>query len=295
MVRTSLDSLVRRALSLFLLPVFAAALVLVLALATPAAAQKRFEDVTPGRTFPKEGVTPNPKSVVFIIYWHHKSRVQEFGFQDYYQGADDVNPNMAGYIRKAMEKRYPNLVVNFVETNERDVKAKVEQLKNEKRTPIAHVDVPQPKIELPKKVGRRDYSYDGGVTKLGPEIDNPRVPPQFAVVERVNPDGGVILKCVQTHNLTKIMVVEVVRGGQKVKETRNVPFQTYSNAQTGFRLKDEAGLDSSGKTLSKNQVMARLKPGQTVLLASDHRGIDPAYLTILKPDTIILLSGPGPR
>ena len=292
MARSAWSFNLHRALSYFVLFVFAGTIFLALALATPVAAQRKYEDVTPGHTFPREGVTPSGKSVIFIVYWHHKKRVEEFGFQDYYQGADEVNRNTAEYIRKAMEKRYPNLRVYVAETTEKDVKAKVEQLKNEKRTPIEHVDVPQPKIQLPKRVARRDYSYDGGVTKLGPEIDNPRVPPEFAVVERVNPDGGIILKCIQTNNLTRILVVDVIRDGQKVTETRNVPIKTYNTVQTGFRLKDQAGLDMAGKKLSKAEVVVRLKPGQTVLLAKDPRGIDPAYLTIVKPDTTIIFNHP---
>jgi hypothetical protein len=119
------------------------------------------EELKPGQTFPKPNYFPDPNKVVYVIFWHHKKRVNEFGFQDYFMDADGVNDTTAQKMVKLMEKRYPNLVVYKKEINERDVEALVQrERKRIKFIDKDWVDVKQPaKIQLPQKVGDKKYDY----------------------------------------------------------------------------------------------------------------------------------------
>jgi hypothetical protein len=119
------------------------------------------EDIKPGQTFPKPGYFPDPNKVVYVIFWHHKKQVDQFGYQDFFMNQDGVNDTTARKIKALMEKRYPNLVLYVKETNERDVESVVEREK--KRIKIIDtdwVDVKQPaKIQPPQKVGDKKYDY----------------------------------------------------------------------------------------------------------------------------------------
>jgi hypothetical protein len=66
--------------------------------------------------------------------------------------------------------------------------------------------------------------------------------------------------------------------------------------QQKFVLKDLQVHLASGKKLSPEEVLKRLTPGQVVLHALDGNPIDPAFLKVIKDDTLVLLptrSAPG--
>jgi hypothetical protein len=131
-------------------------------------ASQQPEDIKPGQTFPRPGYLPDPNKVVYVIFWHHKKQVDQFGYQDYFMDKDGVNDTTARKMKKLMEERYPNLAVYVKETNERDVESVVErERKRIKFIEIDWVDVKQPvKIRLPQNVGDKKYDYPADNPKL---------------------------------------------------------------------------------------------------------------------------------
>jgi hypothetical protein len=153
--------------------VLAAALICGLAIPAAVSAQK-FEDFKPGGYVPKDGYTPDPNKVMYVIFWHNKKRTNEFDHRAYYMNADGVNDTTVRKMKEMMEQRYPNLVVYVKETNERDVKALIER--EQKRIKFIEkdwVDLKQPeRIEPPKKLGdkARGYGYDENAPKTPAEV-----------------------------------------------------------------------------------------------------------------------------
>jgi hypothetical protein len=155
-------------------------------LTVPAAAQN-LDDLPRGHTFPKDGYFPDPGKVVYVIFWHHKQRVSEFDFRDFFMNADGVNDTTARKIKEAMEKQYPNLTVYMKETNEKDVKALVErETARVKSIDVAWVDAEQPaKIKMPKmKIADNAVrlTYDDDAPKGG--SDGARIPKRSAKEDR---------------------------------------------------------------------------------------------------------------
>lgn len=111
---------------------FVSSLVCVLSLIiVPLASAQKTEDFKPGRTFPPGGgYTPDSNKVVYVIFWHHKERVTERGFQDFFMNADGVNDTTAEKMVRKLEEKYPNFRFYKKETNERDVMSVVERERN---------------------------------------------------------------------------------------------------------------------------------------------------------------------
>jgi hypothetical protein len=54
--------------------------------------------------------------------------------------------------------------------------------------------------------------------------------------------------------------------------------------------------DAKGKLLTGDEVAQRLKPGRMVLVSADDDEVPPAFLTVVKDDTVILMGVlPQPR
>jgi hypothetical protein len=54
------------------------------------------------------------------------------------------------------------------------------------------------------------------------------------------------------------------------------------------RLKSLRGFDTKGKELRRATWQKRLKAGDVVVVATDDKKVDPAYLRVLKDDTVVL-------
>ncbi len=116
-------------------------------------------------------------------------------------------------------------------------------------------------------------------------------PPEFVVVDEILKDGKLKLSFFQTVAVNRLEKFEVVRAGKKTPEARTVPFQASGLIRITHVLPEgTAAVDGTGKKLSKAEVLARLKPGQMVLLSRDNQPCAPAFLGALKPDAIVLIS-----
>ncbi len=258
-------------------------------------AARKAADFQPGRTFPRDGAAGDARKVIYLITWTHKKRPNEFGFADFSKDGDGVDWATVERIKRIMQIRYLNHEFFLSETNEADVKKRLEQAKQRKtRSASNWREVEQPaKVEPPKKVGDKRYAYADGNPKSNFEDLPSNSPPEFVMVDEVLKDGKVKLALFRSVSINRPEQVEVIRDGKKIIVTKSVPFQTFNTVRTIHILPDEtAAVDGTGKKLSKAEVLARLKPGQIVLFSRDIRPSSPAFLGVLKPDTLILLSCP---
>lgn len=88
--------------------------------------------------------------------------------------------------------------------------------------------------------------------------------PHFFIVTEVNKDG--------------LVIVKVDRDDFGLIATRE-----YRPA-----FKEIDATDPKGKKLTADEVAKRLKPGSVVLVGADEKPVDPAYLAIVKDDTVTL-------
>jgi hypothetical protein len=91
--------------------------------------------------------------------------------------------------------------------------------------------------------------------------------PHFCIVTEVNKDGLVIMQFGPTKG----------------------EFTMVSKYKPVFKEID--AFDPKGKKLTADEVAKRLKPGSVVLISVDEKPVDPAYLAIVKDDTVILVGG----
>jgi hypothetical protein len=94
-------------------------------------------------------------------------------------------------------------------------------------------------------------------------------PPRFMTVGKIEPD-----KCLFTcHYMNEIHRIGVVHEPREM-----VVFLAKARIAS-----------AGGEPIATSDLWKRLKPGQTVLLAADGRNIDPAYLTIVRKDTVVII------
>ena len=103
----------------------------------------------------------------------------------------------------------------------------------------------------------------GGGTAQDP-IKLPGQPPRFFTVTKLGKDS--------------VEVTEVLKATKKGTESI-----TYKPA-----LKEIDIFDSKGKKISAEEFHKRVKVGTVVLVAGDEKVVDPAYLSILKDDAVVL-------
>jgi hypothetical protein len=123
----------------------------------------------------------------------------------------------------------------------------------------------------------------------GLAADQPMVPagppPRIVVVAKVNKDGGEVI-------YQEAVIVPVTRTVTVVMNGQPVQISTTEYV-TELRLvklpvKADTVRDAKGNKLKEEEAWMRLAAGKAVLLAPQGIKVDPAYLAIIKDDTLIL-------
>jgi hypothetical protein len=127
---------------------------------------------------------------------------------------------------------------------------------------------------------------------LPPQPKAPKGPgPQFLIVASADIARGTITTEHTVQTLVPVQTTRVVeRDGRKVQETITVYRTVY---RTEHRAQSLAGLKAftaAGKPLSGQELGKRLEAGTVVLLSSSGAMPEEAYLKLVKPDTLVLVS-----
>jgi hypothetical protein len=132
-----------------------------------------------------------------------------------------------------------------------------------------------------------------------PALEHPNAtspPPTLHSVTRVAADRGEIqYQVTMTVPVTeKRTVAETVnQNGKQVVVNREVTVTMMRQEAKEVLWSAKAGraIDGSGKPVAADELFKRLKAGDTILHAPGDK-VDPAWLKVLKPDAVILLTAP---
>ena len=125
--------------------------------------------------------------------------------------------------------------------------------------------------------------------------DKPRekeigLPPCFAVVTELDKKAGEVTLQEQMMRLEPVEVEqEVEKDGKKVKEKVTIAKTVIVTQLFKIALKHHQGYDGEGKKIAADDLLKRLAVSGVVLLASDFKEIDPAYLKLLRKDALIFV------
>ena len=84
------------------------------------------------------------------------------------------------------------------------------------------------------------------------------------------------------------IVIEVNKDGLVIKQVGPTKGEFSSTMEYKPAFKEIDAFDPKGKKLTADEVVKRIKPGSVVLVSVDEKPVDPAYLSIVKDDTVIL-------
>ena len=114
--------------------------------------------------------------------------------------------------------------------------------------------------------------------------------PSFVQVSEVNGSKEMLI-CVTAVQVTQyVPVTKVIEmKGMKTAVTEYVAVFKTELRSTYFDLKGCTMQTADGKALTAKEVLGRVKPGAVILVQSGAAKVDPAYLKILNPDTILLV------
>ncbi len=123
-------------------------------------------------------------------------------------------------------------------------------------------------------------------------IKAPQGLPPTQVIASVTKDGE--FEITQTRLVATLRTEEraATNAGKPVKYT--VTVRAYSPVQETRRIKSEGVkvYTAAGKEVSAKDAADKLKKPTIVLLAADGNKVDPFYLKIIKPDTLVLVAPP---
>ena len=122
-------------------------------------------------------------------------------------------------------------------------------------------------------------------------------PPQFVYVSRVDQAKGTFF-CQQAVDVPCVVAVEreIEKQGKKFRVVENVTmmkreFKEFAVAAAGARVQT-----AGGHRVGAEELWRRLKAGTIIVLVVDGNPVDPAYLRVLQPDTLLVVparSDPG--
>jgi hypothetical protein len=122
---------------------------------------------------------------------------------------------------------------------------------------------------------------------------NPPMPngpqPEFVMVQAIDP----VQKRVEYLHMEVVTVpitVPVNVNGQTF--TKTAYRQEYRQTRRTIALAKDAVHDAGGKKVTAEEALKRLKVGVTVLVAT--QPVDPLYLRVIRPDTLILIGPAAP-
>ncbi len=129
---------------------------------------------------------------------------------------------------------------------------------------------------------------------LPPQTKPPKGPaPQFLVVASADIASGTLTTEHTVQVAVPVQLTRVVeRDGRKVQEVFAVYKPEYRTEQRTQTLAGLKAFTAAGKVVSQQDLGKRLEPGTVVLLSSSGALPEEAYLKLVKPDTLILVSQP---
>lgn len=115
-------------------------------------------------------------------------------------------------------------------------------------------------------------------------------PPGLVVVSRVDA-GRQQFDVVETVTRNQVVQVEreMIVNGMRVRfvVTETVPVQEQRVVRRS--LKGSRASTADGKPLTAAEAVRRLAPGSVVLYSTDGNPVDPAYLRVVQPETVVLV------
>ncbi len=127
------------------------------------------------------------------------------------------------------------------------------------------------------------------------EPESPGVPPQFAVVTKLDAEAGEVeLRLVVMTTVTE-MIEQIVSDPDTGKtETQFIPrvLTVWEVRARRIKLADMRAITAAQKVIDPSDVVKRLKPDTAVLLQNSNQKLDARYLATLKDETLILISKP---
>jgi hypothetical protein len=116
------------------------------------------------------------------------------------------------------------------------------------------------------------------------------LPPRFTVVTELDRKAGEVTLQEQVMRLEPVEVEqEVVKDGEKVKEKVTIVKRVIVTQLFKIALKYHQAFDGEGKKVATDDLLKRLEVNGVVLLASDFKEIDAAYLKLLRKDALIFV------
>ncbi len=84
------------------------------------------------------------------------------------------------------------------------------------------------------------------------------------------------------------IVTEVKKDGLVIKQVGQTEGEFFTTVEYKPAFKEVDATDPKGKKLTADEVAKLVKPGSVVLVSVDEKPVDPAYLVVVKDDTVIL-------
>lgn len=130
-----------------------------------------------------------------------------------------------------------------------------------------------------------------GAGASGEEAVKPPTGPQPQVtIARMSDDGKLVIRHIVQVPVAQAVERTIVQDGvtRKVTEVRTI-FQTVVQLRT-VPGKDVQGYDTNGKKVDADTVRRRLKKDTPVLISADGQPVDPFYLKLTRPGTLVLVN-----
>jgi hypothetical protein len=115
--------------------------------------------------------------------------------------------------------------------------------------------------------------------------------PQVLTVTEVDASAGTIIL---QHTEQVAVPVAVLKEVENAGVKKVVPVTEYRTEMRTFMTKSELSgfkcYTADGKELTAKELLGKLKPGSIIIFSSSSDKVDPAYLRLFKPDTLVLAS-----
>jgi hypothetical protein len=117
------------------------------------------------------------------------------------------------------------------------------------------------------------------------------LPPTFATVIALDKPQAVLDLAEVTVSMVPEERVKLVTKDGKAVEVRYTVYRPVAEQHIRkLELKSAEVFDARGKKLGSEEVWKRLAVGATVLVSTDGRAVDPAYLGVLAQDALVFVS-----
>jgi hypothetical protein len=124
------------------------------------------------------------------------------------------------------------------------------------------------------------------------ETQPPKGPPPLAVLARMDKDGNFEITRPTTVYRQETRTHVVTVNGQAVEQTHTVAVPTTVNQTVLYAAKSVKVYGIDGKEVEQDRVADVLRQRTVILLSANGQSVDPFYLKVVRPGTLILV-GPA--